>query len=58
MDDQKTLEELIEERRAEWGTRAMFTPVPAAEAVSASGEIGLGELEDTMPLPRYRAERL
>lgn len=36
-----------------------FEPVPAAAVTEAFGrDEGLAALEDTMPLPRYRPERL
>jgi len=63
MDDHKTFEELIEERRAAWNRAKSpaidgFGPVPAAQAVNAGEDLGLGELEETRPLPAYRPERL
>jgi len=59
--DDMTFEELIEERREAWGTASSasgYSPaaeVPAGAAFDASQ---LDVLEDTMPLPAYRPERL
>lgn len=59
---EKTPEELIDDRRVAWSApRSLYTQVVrpvSAEDVSGRLESPLGYMEDTVPLARYRPERL
>lgn len=63
MSDEMTFEALVEQRRKAWSapTSAVserFRPSPVAVEDSADEQAQLANLEDTMPLPRHRPERL
>lgn len=60
MNSDKTFDQLIDERRRAWNPQVDpdLSPVPAAEVGRLFDAPPLDFLEDTMPLPPYRPERL
>lgn len=54
-----TVEEILEERRRAWITAsAAYAPVPAVPGAVTAKADPVDFLENTVPLPRYRPERL
>lgn len=59
MEYEKTIEQILEERRSAWAAASpRYMPVPVAAASAVVNTDPLRFLEDTVPLPRYRPERL
>ena len=58
MEHEQSFEEIVEERRRAWSAAApVYAPIPAVTAGAVDAEPP-AFLEDTIPLPRYRPERL
>lgn len=63
MEDDARIEALIEERRTVWNAASstysdVFSPVSAIQVSRAFDLPDIDLLEDTIPLARYRPERL
>lgn len=63
MTEDMTFEEIMEERRQRWGAPApthsnAYTPLSAASASETFDPLSDQVMEDTVPLSRYRPDRL